>query len=204
MGPAHHPSPDRRDAPSPTRRSRMTPTLRQADPVDADAIDRLHREAFGPEEGPVIVQLLRDLRDDPTAEPALSLVAEVDGELVGHVLFTAAGVDASQPAVAARLLAPLAVAEPHRRRGIGGRLIGEGLQQLGASGVDLVFVLGDPGYYTRYGFQPAGTARLHAPRPIPPEHADAWMVRALRPGVIGRVAGHVTCAKAIAHPRYWI
>jgi putative acetyltransferase len=69
--------------------------------------------------------------------------------------------------------------------------------------VDLVFVLGHPAYYPRFGFSPAGARGLDAPYPIPQKNAEAWMVRELRPGVIGDCSGRVICADALADPEYW-
>lgn len=89
-------------------------------------------------------------------------------------------------------------------RGIGGELIRDGLRQLADKGTDLVFVLGHPAYYTRFGFQPAGAYSLSAPYPIPPQHADAWMVQELKEKTIGTVQGQVVCADALNKPEYWI
>ena len=86
---------------------------------------------------------------------------------------------------------------------MGSRLIEEGLRQLKAAEVDLVFVLGHPDYYPRCGFTPAGVLGFDAPYPIPDQHAGAWMVQALKDGVIGRVNGTVQCAKVLNHPRHW-
>jgi putative acetyltransferase len=68
-------------------------------------------------------------------------------------------------------------------------------------GVELVFVLGHPSYYPRHGFEPAIRLGLMAQYPISPE--EAWMVRALRPGVIGQVRGTVVAADAMNRPEYW-
>jgi predicted N-acetyltransferase YhbS len=70
-------------------------------------------------------------------------------------------------------------------------------------GVELVFVLGHPGYYPRFGFKPAGVLGFEAPYPIPEKHADAWMVRELRAGIIGSVRGKVVCADTLSRPEYW-
>ena len=79
----------------------------------------------------------------------------------------------------------------------------QGLSLLAESGCDLVFVLGHPGFYTRFGFRPAGCQGLSAPYPIPEQHRDAWMVRTCRDGTIGRVAGKVQCAAALDKPEHW-
>ena len=67
-----------------------------------------------------------------------------------------------------------------------------------------MFVLGHPGYYPRFGFRPAGALGLAAPYPIPPQHADAWMVQELKAGTIGAVEGRVVCAKALDKREYWV
>ena len=93
---------------------------------------------------------------------------------------------------------------PKPRRGASGTaLIAEGLRILAQDGVDLVFVLGHPGYYPRHGFEPAGRLGLNAPYPIPEIHADAWMVQALRPGLLGTLQGKVVCAQALDSPEHW-
>jgi putative acetyltransferase len=67
--------------------------------------------------------------------------------------------------------------------------------------VQLLFVLGDLGYYTRCGFVPAIPFGLRAPYPIFP--AEAWMVRPLVPGVLGSVTGIIACPESMAKPEYW-
>ena len=83
------------------------------------------------------------------------------------------------------------------------KFVERGVQLLSKSGVDLVFVLGYPEYYTRHGFTPAGHLGFEAPYPIPDEHADAWMVQALRPDVISSVCGKVMCSDTLNKPEYW-
>lgn len=161
--------------------------------VDSDTgeINRVLVSAFGDAEGPEIVTLVAGLRGDATARPTLSLVAELDATLIGHVLFTRARLLPDHDHLDVQILAPLAVIEELHGQGVGGALVREGLRQLSASGVDLVFVLGHPAYYPRFGFGPAGVLGLDAPYPIPERHADAWMVQALRPGLLGQVRGPV-------------
>ena len=103
----------------------------------------------------------------------------------------------------ASLLAPLSVVPDTQGKGVGGLLISEGLNHLRKSGTDLVFVLGHPDYYPRHGFETAATYGLNAPYPIAEEHTEAWMVQALRPGLLGTCTGTLTCADAIDKPEYW-
>jgi predicted N-acetyltransferase YhbS len=97
----------------------------------------------------------------------------------------------------------LAVHPEYQNSGIGGQLINEGIKRLREAGVDLVFVLGHPGYYPKYGFSAAGVRGLAAPYPIAPENSGAWMVQEIHPGVFGRVSGRVVCADALNDPRHW-
>ena len=166
-----------------------------ADLPDVLSVERL---AFG---GEVEAGLVADLLEDPTAQPLLSLLARADDRPVGHILFTAAGLEGAARPLRLAILAPLAVVPDAQRKGIGGRLIEHGIRLLGEAGVALVFVLGHPGYYPRHGFEPAGRHGLRAPYPVSPE--DAWMVRPITPNGLGRVQGRVVCADALDRPEYW-
>lgn len=180
--------------------TRLGCTVRIVDASDADleAVLSVERMAFG---GDDVADLVRDLLGDPSARPLISLLAWEDDRPVGHIMFTAARLrGASQDAISS-ILAPLAVVPSAQREGVGGLLIERGVQRLAESGVDLVFVLGHPGYYPRHGFEPASRLGLTAPYPVSPD--DAWMVRALRPDVIGRVKGTVICAEALDKPEHW-
>lgn len=173
--------------------------IRDALESELDDVLEVVNAAFGPEEVP---ELVRNLLVDQSAKPLLSLLAIRDDRPVGHVLFTAVHLEPGAP-VKMSILAPLAVAPEFQRQGIGGRLVGHGLKVLGNSGVGLVFVLGHPEYYPRHGFRPAGAAGFEAPYPIPEENAEAWMVRELKPGIVGKWGGKVMCAESMNRPHYW-
>jgi len=178
-------------------------TIRPATESERQAVLDLERCAFGDPKGPEIADLVRDLLTDPTAAPSLSLIAIENNRAVGHILFTKARITGCEAPPTAALLAPLAIVPEVQGRGIGGQLIRDGLGRLSDAGVALVFVLGHPSYYPRHGFRPAGALGLDAPYPIPEEHAAAWMVQELRPGVLGRVRGTVACAAALDRPEHW-
>lgn len=177
--------------------------IRRASESDRTAIDAIHMSAFGQNQGQEIVELVNSLLDDETAKPLLSLVAETDEKLVGHILFTMARIQPEDKETIVRILAPLAISSDFQGQGIGGTLIREGLKHLAEAGVDLVFVLGHPGYYPKFGFQAAGQFGFEAPYPIPSEHADAWMVRELKAGVIGKKERRVQCSEVLNQPQHW-
>ncbi len=175
--------------------------VRQTDDQDLDSIISVHESAFRQNDEAL---LTANLLIDPSAVPRLSLMAVVDGRPAGHVLFTRAIVSGAEPGITASILAPLAVIPEFQGRGLGGELIRNGLRQLTDKDTDLVFVLGHPAYYPRFGFRPAGALGLIAPYPIPPRHADAWMVQELKEGIVGTVEGRVICANALNKREYWV
>jgi len=169
---------------------------------DLEALLAVESRAFGETEGPVIAGLAKDLLADPTAKPLFSMIALQDERIVGHILFTNALIN-SYENIGSAILAPLAVDPEFQNQGIGGRLIKEGLTTLVARNVKLVFVLGHPGYYPRYGFRPASRYGFEAPYPIPQEVGEAWMVKELQPGYIGRITGKIFCADTLNQPEHW-
>lgn len=168
---------------------------------DLNAISAIQESAFGQlEEAHLTLNLLAD----PTAAPQISLLAEKEGKPAGHILFTKVTIDGADDNITASILSPLAIVSDEQGTGIGGALIRDGLQRLKDRGTDLVFVLGQPGYYTRFGFHPAGICNLQAPYPIPPEHADAWMVQALTENVLDNVEGQIRCSDTLNKSEYWV
>ena len=174
--------------------------IREAVETDLNDVLLIERLAFGHDKE---AKLVRNLLHDPSAKPLLSLLAFKKDRAVGHILFTTARLSGTQDATSIVILAPLAIVPDAQKQGNGGKLIEQGLEVLSNSGVDLVFVLGHPGYYPRHGFKPAGRLGFEAPYPIPDEAADAWMVKALRSDVIGSVSGKVMCSDALNKPEHW-
>ena len=150
--------------------------VRETAVADHEAVARLVTAAFGqPDEA----QLIEQIRDSPYAVAGLELVAEVDGHIAGHILFSRvqvrdAGSGAETPALA---LAPMAVDPPSQRRGIGSALVRAGLEKADSQGEGAVIVLGHPSYYPRFGFEPAGPSGIEPPWPDIP--GDAFMLRRL-------------------------
>jgi len=174
--------------------------IRKSVESDLEAILKVERDAFGEEDEAILV---RDLLNDPSAEPSVSLLAFDGDRAVGHILFTKLYIE-PDTSHALSILAPLAVIPDYQNKGVGGQLIKAGLRHLAEAGVDLVFVLGHPGYYPRHGFlNDAGKLGFEAPYPIPEKDADAWMVQELRAGVIGSFSGKTRCADAMMRPEYW-
>jgi predicted N-acetyltransferase YhbS len=178
--------------------------IRNTTDADEPAIRQVYEAAFGPEDGRTIADLALALLHDPTASPLISLLACAGSTAIGHVLFTSVRISGPEKSPTAHILAPLAVLPDRQRHGTGTQLVRTGLTALAESGCELVFVLGHPKYYPRFGFQPAGRLGFSAPHPIPKENTDAWMVLELCQGAIRKTAGTVLCADSLNKPEHWL
>ena len=110
--------------------------IREAMDSDLGDVLMVERLAFGEDDE---AELVRNLLDDFSAKSVLSLLVFKGDQAVGHILFTRARLSGENDTVSLALLAPLAVVPEFQKMGIGGALIGRGLELLGKSGVDLVF-----------------------------------------------------------------
>lgn len=124
---------------------------------DIAALGNVIRRAFGSrneacEEANLVEHLRRD------NDLVLSLVAEQDGRLVGHVGFSRLWIVQDARRIAGISLAPLAVMPDHQRNGVGRMLVEAGHTHLREAGETIVFVLGDPDYYGRFGFSLSAAA----------------------------------------------
>jgi putative acetyltransferase len=139
--------------------------IRRETPADRAAIHALHSEAFRREPGvtPVEAPLVDELRAEGDIVGALSLVAVRDGEVVGHVCCSRARV--GEDTTAAVGLGPLGVLPAHQAAGVGSALMHAVLGAADALGCGLVVLLGEPAYYSRFGFVTASTLSITAPEP---------------------------------------
>lgn len=161
--------------------------IRESHPGDRPAILALYPAAFPDEDLLPLLNQLLDLDTD-----ILSLVALSDGALAGHVIFTRCRTEPGSASVA--LLGPLAVAPNRQRQGVGGSLIEVGLQQLETGGTARVCVLGDPGYYGRFGFTREDA--VTPPYPLPAQWDGAWQSVHLK-------EDHATVSGALQVPGPW-
>ena len=163
--------------------------IRPENARDIDAIDTVIAEAFerapysapptSPGGPPGEVDLIHWLRQDESWIPALSLVAEMEGEIVGHVVLTRAYAGRA----AALGLGPLSVKPDMQRQGVGARLVRTALTRAEAAGETLIALLGDPAYYRRFGFVPARALGIEPPDE---EWGDYFQALRLRDGATFR------------------
>jgi putative acetyltransferase len=132
--------------------------IRVASSADRDAILTVERQAFSHEgrDGQEEVDIVINTWRLGATVDGLELVAVEGDVVVGHVLLARG--DLGGRAVVG--IAPLAVAPSHQGRGVGSALMTELLRRADAAGLPLVVLLGNPGYYSRFGFEPAGPLNI--------------------------------------------
>ena len=157
-------------------------TIRAEQPGDRDAIFTLNAAAFDTDAEARLVDVLRE-----RMPVYLSLVAEQEGTLVGHILFTPVTLS-GHPDRQILGLAPMAVAPDHQRQGIGAALIEAGLAACREAGAGAVTVLGHPDYYPRFGFHIASDRGISCEFDVP---AEAFMVVELVPGFLDGMSGTI-------------
>ena len=136
-------------------------------PGDVARIEKLYRDAFPDED---LLPLVRELLN--LGQSVSSLVGVHENALVGHICFTFCCVGKKENRVA--LLAPLAVGPTMQKRGIGSALVRAGFGHLKKSKISCVFVLGDPAYYNRFGFQRED--KVAPPYPLPMKMARSMAI----------------------------
>jgi predicted N-acetyltransferase YhbS len=128
--------------------------IRPETPEDYNAITRTNEQAFGRVEEGKLVEALRQLEG---FDPRLSLVAEQDGEIIGHILLNPVTIQADGVQYPSLSLGPIAVLPEYQHQGIGGRLVAAGHRAALELGYDSVILLGHPSYYPRFGYRMAKT-----------------------------------------------
>ncbi len=157
------------------------PQIRPEKPEDIPAIHALNAAAFPT---PAEADLVDTLREQDAH--VLSLVAEDEDRVVGHILFSPVVIETASGHIDALGLAPMAVLPERQREGIGSRLVATGLTQCTALDYPAVVVLGHPDYYPRFGFIQADQRGITCEFPSPPE---AFMVKELCAGTLDGRSG---------------
>jgi putative acetyltransferase len=152
------------------------PHIRHEQPEDIAAVRHVHERAFGRPDEARLVDALR-----AAGKVALSLVAEEDGRVVGHILFSPVTLTSGEHALAGVGLGPMAVLPERQRRRIGALLVQAGLTACRKAGHAYVVVLGHPEYYSRFGFVPASRYNIRSAYEAPDE---AFMIVAIQQAVL--------------------
>lgn len=164
--------------------------IRAETPADAAGVRRVNEQAFGRREEADLVERLH-----ARGKVLVALVAEQDGAIVGHILFSPVTIEGAARVCTALALAPMAVLPSHQHRGIGRRLVEEGIMACKERGHARIVVVGHPQYYPWFGFGPASRYGLRCEYNAPDE---AFMALALDPEAFRDCAGLVKFAPEFA------
>ena len=156
---------------------------------DVAAVRDVNLAAFDSTAEADLVDALRD-----QAHPVVSLVAETDGVLAGHIMFSPVTLPPHDRLVLMGL-APMAVRPSHQQRGIGSALVRAGVEACRGLGADAIVVLGHPTYYTRFGFAPASRVGIACEYDVPD---DVFMIAELIPGALRGKTGTIRYHPAFA------
>jgi len=160
----------------------MSVIIRPETAQDRGAVWGVNQQAFG---GDAEASLAEALRDGGFTE--VSLVAEKNDAIVGHILFGRVQIDTAATMIDAVSLAPMAVVPNHQRQGVGALLVEAGLDVARRNGHKIAVVLGHPEFYSRFGF----SAKLAEPLQSPFGGGEAWMAMELAPEALAGIAGKV-------------
>ena len=156
--------------------------IRKEEPSDIPAIHEINAAAF---EQPLEAEIVDILREN--CPNLISLVAEIDGLIAGHILFSPAIIDSGEKQLLGMGLAPMAVAPDYQTQGIGSKLVLAGLQEIEDLGFPFVIVLGHPEYYPRFGFVKASECNIKSEYEGVPD--EAFMIRIFDKAELAGVSG---------------
>lgn len=172
----------------------MKITIRQENENDYKATESVVEQAFKSAEYSDHKEhlLVAKLRKSNAFIPELSLVTEVDGRIVCHIMFTKLIITNGEKEYESLALAPLSVLPSYQNKGIGSALINEGLKIAKELEFKSVIVLGHAKYYPRFGFKPASTWGIKPPFDVPD---NAFMALELKSGSLNGIKGTVMYPK---------
>ncbi|HRN94665.1 MAG TPA: N-acetyltransferase [Chitinophagales bacterium] len=167
----------------------MKLNIQQETAQDFNAVFELNKLAFGQENEPKLVELLRK---SSAFIPELSLVAWFQNQIVGHILFTKIKIVNNENDTESLALAPMAVLPEFRQKGIGGQLVNSGIEEAKELGYKSIIVLGHEHYYPKFGFEPAEKWNIKSPYDVP---ANVFMALELTPNGLENTSGLVVYPK---------
>ncbi len=163
--------------------------IRFEQPNDIEQIKNVYLIAFETDTEANIVDALRNARVE-----LISLVAEKNVEIIGHILFSPVTLDGDTKIIG---LAPMAVLPNWQRKGVGSKLINEEMKACQKAGYEAVVVLGDPDYYLRFGFEPSVNFRIKSEYDVP---SEVFMVKELKKGALKDKTGTVKYHQLFSEP----
>ena len=174
--------------------------IRIATSLDRDDIRGIYLCGFPEGEREIVSKLAINLLSEETTPQTISLVAETEGVVVGHVAFSPVIID-NHENLQGYILAPLSVKPDYQGLRIGSKLIESGIQPLLKMGVNVLFVYGDPKYYSRFGFSPDAAYRFAAPYKL--QYPFGWQAIDLNECNVTKSPVNIACVTSLCDPELW-
>lgn len=170
-------------------------TIREEEIKDYNEVEKVVEESFKTAEFSDKDEhnLVRRLRNSNEFIKELSLIAEEEDKILGHVLLTKALIKGESTSYETLALAPLAVLPEYQKSGIGKNLMNKAIERARELGYKSIVILGHENYYPKFGFEKASKYGVKAPFEVPDE---AYMILELLPGGLNGVSGIVEYSKA--------
>ena len=173
--------------------------IREANIKDADGIKKLHLEAFDNSEAELISDFSVNLLHEKPTTKIISLVAMDNDLIIGHTAFSPIFLDSTNEHFA-YILAPLGVLPAYQSNGVGSTIVKHGLDTISSLGGFMVFVYGDPRYYSRFGFT-ADLAQNFTP-PYTLHYPEGLQAMKLNSTVFPE-GGKFKCVNSLNEPKLW-
>jgi len=174
--------------------------IRIATSQDRNDIREVYLSAFPENEREIVSKLAINLLSEETTPQTISLVAEIEGAVVGQVSFSPVTIDKNVNLLG-YILAPLGVKPDYQKRLIGSKLIEDGMKKLKKAGVNILFVYGDPEYYNRFGFSADAACRYIAPYKL--QTPFGWQATVLNKFSTAESTVKLTCVTSLCDPELW-
>lgn len=174
--------------------------IRIATSLDRDDILNIYLNTFPVSEKDIVAKLAIDLLVERTTPQSISLLAESDNAVVGHVAFSPVRID-NNGNLQGYILAPLAVLPNYQKQRIGSKLIESGIDTLLKKGINILFVYGDPEYYGRFGFSTESAEKFIPQHKL--HYPFGWQAIILNQFSIENVPGNIVCAACLDNPELW-
>lgn len=174
--------------------------IRSATEKNGHEIHEVYQGAFQEDEGDIVANLAVNLLSEKTTPQTISLVAETEGAVVGHVAFSPVTIGSNKN-LQGYILAPLGIKPEYQHQRTGSQLIKNGMQQLARLDVDILFVYGDPKFYSRFGFS-TDQSNLFVP-PYKLQYSFGWQLKQLKDCVFPGTPVPLECVKSLMKPELW-
>lgn len=174
--------------------------IRKATKLDIESIQEVYLRAFPKSENQLVSTLAINLLKEKTNPETMSLVAELDGAIVGHIAFSPVTVDTLKK-WKGYILAPLGVKPEYQRQRIGSELIESGIRQITEAGSHVLFVYGDPKYYSKFGFKVDAASRYAPPYKL--QYPFGWQAIVFKEIEAPETILRISCVASLCNPELW-